>query len=135
MTRLELRTGAHDRWIYYWFVQYNPFFFFSALCVLIGMYLVTTGLSDWYTGQLVLASVMNVYELCLILGAVLLFRVAGKRRPGVILGLAAVFFLFDPTLRTEGLTALWPAVLLIAPLWIGLVVIKLAALRYAFRLR
>ena len=84
MTRLELRTGAHDRWIYYWFVQYNPFFFFSALCVLIGMYLVTTGLSDWYTGQLVLASVMNVYELCLILGAVLLFRVAGKRRPGVI---------------------------------------------------
>ena len=50
MTRLELRTGAHDRWIYYWFVQYNPFFFFSALCVLIGMYLVTTGLSDWYTG-------------------------------------------------------------------------------------
>ncbi len=135
MPRIELRSGTHDRWIYYWFVQYNPFFFFSALCVLVGMYMVTTELPDWYSGQLILASVMNVYELCLILGAVLLFRVAGKRRPGVILGLSAVFFLFDPTLRTEGLAALGPIGLMIIPVWIGLVVIKLAALRYAFHLR
>ena len=134
MERPVFRTGPQDGWLYYWFVQYNPLYFFSALCVLLGMHLVTAELPDWYTGQLIVVVVMHLYEFCLIACAALLFRIAKKRRPGVILGLAAMFFLFDPTLRTEGVTALGPVGLAMAMLWMVLVVVKLAALGYAFRL-
>ena len=117
MREFELRAGPDDGWIYYWFVQYNPFYFFSASWVLLGMYMVTSDLSDWYAGQLVVAVVMHLYELCLLGGAWLLFRMAGKRRPATILGLAALFFLFDPTLRSEGVTALGPLGVVMALFW------------------
>lgn len=129
-----LCSDLRDGWLYDWFVRYNPLFFFSALCVLLGMYMVTSELPDWYSAQLILAGVMHGYEICLITGAALLFRIAKKRRPAVILGLAATFFLFDPTLRNEGVTALGPVGFGVAILWMVLVVAKLAALRYAFRL-
>ena len=135
MHRFELRSGVRDGLIYYWFVQYNPFYFFSAACVLMGMYLAASELTDWYVGQLVLAGVMVLYELLLLAGAVLLFRRAKQRRPAVILGLAVVFFLLDPTLRTEGVTALGPAGVVATLLWTFLAVFKLFALRFAFRLR
>ena len=134
MRKPVLRRGPQDGWLYYWFVRYNPFYFFSALCVLLGMHLVTSELPDWYTGQLIVMMVMHLYEFCLIACALLLFRTARKRRPAVILGLAAMFFLFDPSLRTEGVTALGSVGLGLAMLWMVLVVAKIAALGYAFRL-
>ena len=61
-----------------WFVQYNPLYFFSALCVLIGMFLVSLGLDalDWVRGQIILSLVIQLYEFLLIAGAALLFRKA-----------------------------------------------------------
>ena len=66
--------------LHYWFVQYNPLYFFSALCVLLGMFLVTRELPplNWRQGQLFISGVMQAYELILIAGAALLFRGASQ---------------------------------------------------------
>ncbi|MDM8555452.1 hypothetical protein QUF75_12030 [Desulfococcaceae bacterium HSG7] len=120
--------------LHYWFVQYNPLYFFSALCVLLGMFLITRELPqlNWQHGHIFASAVMQVYELMLISGAALLFRGASQYRPSVILGLLAVFFMFDCTLQTEGLAAVSP---LYAVMWICMIPVKITALVYAFRLR
>jgi len=88
--------GRFRKLFHRWFVQYNPLYFVSALCVLLGMFLVSLGLGDlgWNLGQIILTAVIQVYEILLITGAAILFRLAGERRPAVILGLLEVFFLF-----------------------------------------
>ena len=81
----------------YWFVQYNPLYFFSALCVLFGVFLISKGLPelDWRKGQSLLTAVMQFYEILLIAGAALLVRMAGQYRPAVILALIEIFFIFS----------------------------------------
>ena len=120
--------------LHYWFVQYNPLYFFSALCVLLGMFLITRELPqlNWQHGHIFASAVMQVYELMLIAGAALLFRGASQYRPSVLLGLLAVFFMFDCTLQTEGLVAVSP---LYAVVWVCMIPVKITALAYAFRLR
>ncbi len=120
--------------LHYWFVQYNPLYFFSALCVLLGMFLITRELPqlNWQRGHIFTSAVMQVYELILIAGAALLFRGASQYRPSVILGLLAIFFMFDCTLQTEGLASVS---LLYAVMWSGMIPVKITALVYAFRLR
>lgn len=126
-----------QRHLHYWFVQYNPLYFFSAFSVLLGMFLVSRGLSEmeWQKGQLLLTVVMQSYEILLIAGAALLFRVAGQHRPAVILGLIEVFFLFDCTFRAELMTTLGDIGIMASAVWVGLVACKLMALAWIFRLR
>ncbi|MGQ0654123.1 MAG: hypothetical protein ACT4P4_17970 [Betaproteobacteria bacterium] len=69
-----------------WFVQYNPFYLASALFVLGGIYLLTRNPADWESEQLVLAGVIQLYELALIAAAAFLFDLPSQRRPAVILG-------------------------------------------------
>jgi len=40
--------------LHYWFVQYNPLYFFSAFCVLLGVFLISQGLEElgWKNGPL-----------------------------------------------------------------------------------
>jgi len=123
--------------LHYWFVQYNPLYFFSALCVLAGMLLLSRGLTemDWQEGQLLLSGVMQLYEIILIAGAALLFRTPGQRRPAVILGLVEIFFLLDGTLRTELMTTLGGRGLVASGGWVVMVALKLWAMAWAFRLR
>jgi hypothetical protein len=120
--------------LHYWFVQYNPLYFFSALCVLLGMFLIARELPqlNWQQGHIFASAVMQVYELILIAGAALLFRGASQYRPSVILGLLAVFFMFDCTLLTEGLAEVSP---LYTAVWVCMIPLKITALAYAFRLR
>ena len=120
--------------LHYWFVQYNPLYFFSALCVLLGMFLINRELPqlNWSRGLIFTSAVMQGYELMLIAGAALLFRGASQYRPSVILGLLAIFFMFDCTLQTEGLATVS---LLYAVVWSGMIPVKITALVYAFRLR
>ncbi len=126
---------AAARVFHHWFVQYNPLYFFSALCVLAGMFLISRGMEDWDAGQVFLACVMQTYELLLIAGAALLFKMKRQRRPAVILALVAVFFLLDPTLRTEGLAMFGTAGIFASAVWLCLLLAKLLGLRYAFSLR
>src|SRR4051794_33204172 len=83
-----------------WFVQYNPLFTMSALCVLGGVLLLSRHLqtnNDDVT--LGLSFVVELYQWLLIGTAGLLFRRLNEHRPGVILGIIAVVFLVDPTLQ------------------------------------
>ncbi len=123
--------------LHYWFVRYNPLYFFSALCVLYGMFLISRGLAEmgWREGQLLLTGVSQLYEILLIAGAGLLFRVAGQPRPAVILGLIEVFFLFDCTFRTEMMTTLGGFGVIATVAWVYLVAIKLNVLVWVFRLK
>ncbi len=100
--------GWFQHVVYDWFVRYNPLYFFSALCVLLGMYFVSQGLEamEWTAGQLLLSRVIQVYEILLIAGAALLFRGAKLSRPAVILGIMEMVFLFDCTFRAEAATTL-----------------------------
>jgi len=39
--------------LHYWFIQYNPLYFFSALCILFGVFLISKGLPElnWQRGN------------------------------------------------------------------------------------
>lgn len=120
-----------------WFVQYNPLYFFSALCVLFGMFLISKGLGQmgWKEEQILLTAVSQLYEILLIIGAGLLFRVAGQSRPAVILGLIEIFFLMDCTFRTELMTTLGGLGVVATVAWVYLVAIKVNLLVWVFRLK
>ena len=119
----------------YWFIQYNPLYSFSALCVLTGVYLITENLQAWFEGQIVLAFTMQLYEFILIGGGALLFHYTRQYRPAVILGIMAVFFLFDCTLRTEGLATLGLTGMVLSIIWTVLMAVKLRLLAWSFRLQ
>ncbi|MFH1490914.1 MAG: hypothetical protein ABII06_18575 [Pseudomonadota bacterium] len=123
--------------LHYWFVQYNPLYFFSAFCVLFGVYLISQGLEEmgWENGQLMLTGVMQFYEVLIIAGAAVLFRYAGQVRPAVILTLIEIFFLFDCTFRTEIVATLEGLGLLTSGGWVVMAALKIAALAWVFRLK
>jgi hypothetical protein len=120
-----------------WFVQYNPLYFFSALCVLAGVLLISRSLPEagLDRGRLLLAGVVQLYEFLLIGAAALLFRAAGQRRPAVMLAIVAIPFLFDWTFQTETLSVVGEAGITAASVWAALVPIKMLLLAWTFRLR
>jgi hypothetical protein len=118
-----------------WFIQYNPFYLASALFVLGGVYLVTRNPADWESEQLVLAGVIELYELALIAGAAFLFNLPSQRRPAVILGIAALVFLFDLTFRSEGMASVGTHTVSAAVAWLFLFGAKLALVARALRVR
>ena len=123
--------------LHYWFIQYNPLYFFSALCILFGVFLISKGLPelDWQRGQFLLTAVMQFYEILLIAGSALLIRIAGQYRPAVILTLIEIFFLFDSTFRTEIIATFGRFGIMLSGGWVVMVAIKLAALVWVFRLK
>lgn len=127
----QFQKGLH-----YWFIQYNPLYFFSALCVLVGMFLVSQGLelTDWEHGQILLTLIIQVYEILLIVSGALLFRGAQQYRPSVILGILAVFFLFDCTFRTEIIATFGTIGIILSIIWFMLTLLKIKALTWAFQL-
>lgn len=126
-----------QKWLYSWFVQYNPLYFFSALCVLSGMFLISRELTDlgWQQWQLLLAAIMQAYEILLIAGAAILFRLTAQYRPAVILGVMNLFFLFDCTFQTEIMTSLGSVSLTASIAWVAMIAFKVNALKWVFRLK
>lgn len=120
----------------YWFVKYNPLYFFSAFCVLLGIYLVSADLelNDW-VGHITLAVVILIYETLLIASAALLFRKAEQYRPAVFLGILEFVFLFDPTFRIETLSGLDYIGIAFNLFWALLVPLKILAILWSFRAR
>lgn len=131
-----IEQDARDTSLWHtWFVRYNPLYFVSALSILYGILLVSNGLDEagLKERKVLLTVVLESYQLLLIAGAALLFRSGRSRRSAVILGLTAVVFLLDCTFQMEILACLearW-----LAAVWVVLAALKLAALRFAFRLR
>jgi hypothetical protein len=121
----------HPHLLVRWFVQYNPLFTASALCVLGGVLLLQQTLGDG--GGLLLTGVVELYQWLVIGTAALLYRRLHDHRPGVILGLIALVFLVDPTLQTSALASASEFVASLG--WLVLFALKLHALTWAFCLR
>src|SRR5688572_8984354 len=79
------------------FIDYNPFYFLSACCMLLGIFVLNDSL-DWsplpQDNLLILIATLNVYEVALIGLGLLLLR-KGPIRDGVFLLLLEAFFLAD----------------------------------------
>ena len=58
--------------IHYWFIRYNPLYFFSAFCVLLGIFLISNNLvveveaKNWSDAHIFLVMVAQLYELFVI---------------------------------------------------------------------
>ncbi|MBF0157066.1 MAG: hypothetical protein HQL57_07785 [Magnetococcales bacterium] len=123
-----------------WFVEYNPLYFFSALCVLGGIFLISMEVAQmdsdrFATGRLLLFLVLQLYEAILLAGAALLHRQARQTRPAVILAIMSLLFLFDPTFRVESLADMGTVGLLATFGWTLLTGGKLYILFRIFRIR
>ncbi|MCP4350590.1 MAG: hypothetical protein GY795_34415 [Desulfobacterales bacterium] len=120
-----------------WFVQYNPLYFFSALCVVFGVFLVSRGMDekDWVQGEIILTGVIELYEILLLAGAALLFCKARQYRSAVILGVIEIVFLFDCTFQTEIIATFGYTGIILTFLWIAMAGLKLFALTWIFRLK
>ncbi len=131
------QINALQTLFHHWFVLYNPLYFLSALFMLGGIYLVSPGFDQegWQTWETVLTMVIELYGIFLIGGAAILFRTARQFRPAAILGLLAVFFLFDTTFQTEVLATFDWMGLFITGVWLLIAALKLVAIRWAFQLR
>lgn len=118
-----------------WFVQYNPMFTASALCVLGGVLLLSQSVGNVGDAAVVgLAVVVEFYQWLVIAVAALLYRRLLERRPAVFLGIIALVFLIDPTLQISALAASDVAAFAAVPV-VVLFAAKLHALAWAFRLR
>src|SRR5690349_7049422 len=93
----------HPRLVVRWFIQYNPFFTASALCVLGGILLARQALGS--SADVALTIVLELYQALVIAIAALLYRRLLERRPAAILGVIALVFLVDPTLQLSALAA------------------------------
>jgi hypothetical protein len=129
--------------IYYWFVQYNPLYFFSAFCVLAGVYLLALELDgnalgaadgDWSLALVLLFSVIQLYELLLIAAAGFLVHKVGLIRPAVILTLLEGVFIFDCTFRLETISHLGVVGTVLSAVWVALVPVKAWLLGKALRI-
>jgi hypothetical protein len=85
------------------FVQYNPFYFASSMCVLAGVFLLSHELPpEAWGSKFGIAASTEAYQALLIVAASILLR-AGLKRPAAILGLTVLVFLLDAALNSERL--------------------------------
>lgn len=139
-TSSENRSPGWHELIHYWFVQYNPLYFFSALCVLGGVYLLALELDGnavahggWSLAQVFLFSVIQTYELLLVAAAGFLVHKIGLMRPAVILVLLEGLFLLDCTFRLETISYLGATGTVLSIVWVALVPLKAWLLGRALR--
>ncbi|HEV2295860.1 MAG TPA: hypothetical protein VGR35_18585 [Tepidisphaeraceae bacterium] len=80
-----------------WLAEYNPFYFLSACCMLLGIFVLNDSLT-WSplprNNLLILIATLNVYEAALVVLAVVLLR-RGLVRDGMFLLFLEAFFLAD----------------------------------------
>ncbi|HVE40508.1 MAG TPA: hypothetical protein VNM14_11500 [Planctomycetota bacterium] len=144
-----MRPAASGGWraiLYRCFVEYNPLYFASSMCILAGVFLLAHALPrEAWGSKFGIVSSTEAYQFLLLAAAAILLR-AGLKRPAAILGLTALVFLLDAALNSErllshvGLISLAPGMRArrAIPTSIALAVlgpIKLALLAVVFRLR
>jgi hypothetical protein len=122
---------------YKWFVKYNPLYFLSAGCFVFGVFLVSKGMHNinWIDGQIILTAIIESYQILLLAGGFILYRMVSQTRPAVILAVMNIFFLFDCTFQTEHLSSVQYLGGISTILWILLFSLKLKALTWIFRLK
>ncbi len=113
-----------------WLAEYNPFYLLSACCMLLGIFVLNDSL-DWsplpQNNLLILIATLNVYELALVILAVVLLR-RGLVRDGMFLLLLEAFFLADAGFLNMEIFTTDPATGLI----VNAVLFALAVVKVAF---
>ncbi|MGD2271515.1 MAG: hypothetical protein PVI06_14020 [Desulfobacterales bacterium] len=134
--KIPNNTYIH-RLLYEWFVKYNPLYFISAACFVFGVFLVSKGMHNinWIDGQIILTAVIESYEILLLAGSFILYRVFAQTRPAVVLAIMNIFFLFDCTYQTEHLSSIPYYGAISTVFWILLFALKLKALVWIFQLK
>jgi hypothetical protein len=85
------------------FVEYNPLYFASSLCILAGVFLLAHELPrDAWGSKFGIVASTEAYQFLLLAAAAVLLR-AGLKRPAAILGLTALVFFLDAALNSERL--------------------------------
>jgi len=120
-----------------WFFTYNPWCFFSALCVLFGVYLVSEGIDEfrWIRGQMLLSGVLQGYDFLVIIGSALLFRHSSNRRSSVFMAMLGLFLLLDFSFRNETYSNIPTYGTLATGVWLILTVLKGLLLTRIFRIK
>lgn len=135
------RTPKYSNYIKYlfhkWFVNYNPLYFISALCFIFGVFLVSRDMHKihWIDGQIILTGVIESYEVVVLAGSFILYRIVSQFRPAIILALLNIIFLFDCTFQTEHISTVYYLGGISTVLWILLFAVKLKILTWIFRLK
>ncbi|HVR85228.1 MAG TPA: hypothetical protein VMU54_13005 [Planctomycetota bacterium] len=97
-------TGRGRGWrdfVYQAFVQYNPLYFASALCILAGVFLVARELPrEAFASKAGIVASTEIYQFLLIAAAMVLLR-AGLTRPATLLGLTCLVFMLDVAMNGE----------------------------------
>ncbi len=113
-----------------WMAEYNPFYLLSACSMLLGIFVLNDSL-NWsplpQDNLLILIAALNVYELALVVLAVVLLR-RGLLRDGTFLLFLEVFFLADAGFLNMELFTTDPA----AGLVVNAVLLALAVIKIAF---
>src|SRR5688500_15061256 len=135
---LPVAAWQPRRRIVNWLAEYNPFYFLSACCMLLGIFVLNDSL-DWsplpQDNLLVLIATLNVYELALVVLAVVLLR-RGLLRDGMFLLFLEAFFLADAGfLNMEIFTADPVTGLIVNGVLFALAVVKIAFVFAATGLR
>ncbi len=135
---LPVATWRPRRRIVNWLAEYNPFYFLSACSMLLGIFVLNDSL-DWsplpQDNLLILIATLNVYELALVVLAVVLLR-RGLLRDGMFLLFLEAFFLADAGfLNMEIFTADPVTGLIVNGFLFGLAVVKIAFVFAATGLR
>ncbi len=129
----KYRTTDGYELIHYWFVQYNPLYVFSALCVLGGVYFLALELDgstvagtnrNWSLGQAFLFAVIQLYELLPIAAAGFLVHKVGLIRPAIILMLLEGLFFLDCTFRLETISHLGVIGIALTIVWVVMAPVK-----------
>jgi len=123
----------------HFFVDFNPLYFISAVCVLYGIFLIDRnieqlGLPTIEAQQFVLFGVIQLYEILVIAGSAFLAHRARASRPAVMLGLLECVLLFDCTFRIESASVQGAFGHLLLVVWLLLTVAKVWGLARALRL-
>ncbi len=127
-----------DPWralLHRWFVEYNPFYLVSAMLVLAGLTLVSSGIPQGsVVAPLAVALLTEIYAGSMVAGAALLAR-RGQMRSAVMLAVLAVAYQGDLTLHTETCAMLGGVGIVATCAWLVVFVLKLVALGRALRVR
>ncbi len=123
--------GGRSPLVVHWFVDYNPFYVLSAMCMLFGVFAINNSL-NWspipLRNLLTMIVTLNVYEAALIGLAMLLLGV-NIRRDALLLMLIEAFFLVDVGfLNMEVFTVNYAVGLIVNGLLMLAAVVKLALL-------
>lgn len=121
--------ASFNKLIHHFFVEFNPLYLISALCVFYGVFLVANNLqfidqAGTLSGQTVLFIVVQTYEAMIIGGIAFLVFKARTIRPAIILCLLECILIFDCTFRLESLSLLGNTGLALFGIWFVLVLVK-----------